>query len=253
MRITKKSKMSNNIKKMLAITMVIDSTLRVATKDNVPIEFDGVEDIRAVVANTIKHASKLHTKEEFNYVRAIVIKTLTDNKNNLIDNNKVFGLLLNSIGNHKLLGFFGLHDADIIDSLQEDITVNDVNNIVRFLGMLDKEFNTKPYYSILPIPTKAKKTKKKHKRDKKVKIIGVKKNKKVKLLTEDRARKLTSKVGLYYQLSDDGLYHRIGRVKDDLYYIPIEVRDDDTVTTFKKLLIECKDEFDSCDKDYKDE
>jgi len=210
------SKPSNNIKKCLAYTLVLQGLIK---------RTDSVvdKDIHTVVQHTLNIASRRHPISELDKIHTEV-KSAMDTKHPLgfIKDDIAIGLILNSFGN-KLEGFYGLKEKDVIKYLDRvELTVKDVEIWLTFNSILDSAFNTRPYYSSLPVQSKQKKVKIKKPRDKpKKKVVLQKKQPKRILVTRNRiktwciANKLGYSFSLVKQTFEIGISNKIVKIMYD--------------------------------------
>jgi len=193
----KKGTPSNNLKKLLAVNLVIKSCLDNILNEHSDVlsssEFNHYKSWSMIVNNTNDISVRKHSKKDLDSIY-LIIKSYIDSRKDskdLAPVGEVVDLLILSINKHKLEFFYGVKT---IYKPLTNFTTNSVRVITDFVKTLDCEFNTKPNTDSINIPVakkvkpKVKKTRTESQRKPTVNLI-TKKSKKVKKITSDNLPK----------------------------------------------------------------
>ena len=160
----KKSKPSNNTRKLLILTLLANSCIEASERGET---ITGPK-MRAVLKNTMNMATVLHPEEELDKLYFFVKEVVEAKQDEeYISSEQALVLSLLSIDAHKMRSFFGVEMFDPGDAIK--ISASDVAIWMKFLDKVDAYCNTKVFVSKIPtpkLPPKEKKKKEKKVRDK---------------------------------------------------------------------------------------
>ena len=182
----KKKKPSNNTKKLLGLTLIINACIESLGSNH------SHGTLQAVTNNIMSLATKMHPQDDLDTIYSIVKEYVkSDESKEKIEAESTLAMALLCLDQNKLLGFFGLSNSSVPNT---ELQTRDIRIFLAFLDHLDEQFNTSPFVDTYLPPKKEKPKKVKRVRDKSKKEVKATPKKKVKMVTETNVSALLSKL-----------------------------------------------------------
>jgi len=195
----KKLPPSNNLKKLLSISILAKSCLETIFEDEdiklTEEQYTHCLEYNIILANINSIAYRKHPSKDLDRIYLFTKDYVNENNdiNKAIPVDEAFELLMLSIDKFKRLSFFGLSEPHVKIF---DFSAKSANTVIEYLNAIDREFNAKKYSSTTSKPqVKKEKVKIKKERDKSSKIKKVnQKSKKVKLINSANVEKIVNNI-----------------------------------------------------------